>query len=199
MSHSAPSSHTDAKTTTHHIHTCTHTHAKQTTCIQRDTSRSEKGRQTERLKNLGSEAACLHKYRTSYSICSHIDICTHGLRVSAALSSWACATTLQSYILTHFRHCRRILKCLCVLLVSPFFISKDELAQFEVTQHDARLVAVCHGKGHLTKEPAGVLLIQPPTALHQSVHVPKVLVQEHVGLAFAKDDVPDASHVFVGW
>lgn len=35
-------------------------------------------------ENLGSWAVCLHKYRTSYSISSHIQIWTHGLCVSAA-------------------------------------------------------------------------------------------------------------------
>lgn len=82
---------------------------------------------------------------------------------------------------------------------SPFLISEDELAQLEVPQHDAGLVAVGHGQGHLTEEPAGALLVQPAAALHQGVHVPKVLFQEHVGLAFAQDDVPDAGHVLVGW
>lgn len=82
---------------------------------------------------------------------------------------------------------------------SPFLISEDKLAELEVTQHDAGLVAVCHSLSHLTEEPAGVLLIQPATALHQGVHVPKVLIQEHVGLAFAENDVPDAGHILVSW
>lgn len=83
--------------------------------------------------------------------------------------------------------------------VSPFFISEDKLSQFEVTQHDASLVAVCHSQSHLTEESAGVLLIQSATALHQGVHVPKVFVQEHIGLTLTEDDVPDAGHILVGW
>lgn len=82
---------------------------------------------------------------------------------------------------------------------SPFLVGEDELAQLEVSQDDAGLVAVRHGLGHLSEEPAGVLLVQPAAALHQGVHVPKVLVQEDVGLALTQDDVPDTGHVPVGW
>lgn len=84
-------------------------------------------------------------------------------------------------------------------MISPFFIRKDKLAQLEVAQHDTRLVAVRHGQDHLPEQSAGLLLVQSPAALHKGVHVPKVLVQEDVGLALPQDDVPDASHVPVRW
>lgn len=59
-------------------------------------------------------------------------------------------------------------------------------------------MTVGHGPGHLQEEAAGALLVQPAAALDVGVHVPEVLVQEHVGLAFAEDDVPDARHIPVG-
>lgn len=85
-----------------------------------------------------------------------------------------------------------------MLNISPFLISEHKLAKFQVAQHDARLMTVCHGQSHLTEEPAGMLLVQPATALHQSVHVPKVFVQEHIGLAFTQNYVPETGHISVG-
>lgn len=80
-------------------------------------------------------------------------------------------------------------------LISPFLICKDKLAKLEVAQHNASLVAVRHGQDNLLEQPAGLLLLQASAALHQGVHVPKVLVQKDVGPALPKYDVLDAGNV----
>ena len=87
LSHSPASSSGSARTATHCIHTHTHTctHACKTNTHTKRHIEGEWERETDREgENLGSDAVCLHKYRTSYSICAHIDICTHGPSVSAA-------------------------------------------------------------------------------------------------------------------
>jgi len=73
------------QTTTYYIHTCVRAH------MQNKHAHKETRRETDREgENLGSYAVCLHKDRTSNSICAHIDIGTHGLCVSAAAALALC-------------------------------------------------------------------------------------------------------------
>lgn len=53
----------------------------------------------------------------------------------------------------------------------PLPVGEDELAQLEVAQHDAVLVAVPHALGHLAEQAARLRLPQPPPGAHVRVQV----------------------------
>lgn len=80
---------------------------------------------------------------------------------------------------------------------SPLFVGEDKFPELEVSEHDGRLVAVSDGRYNLPEKPGGLLLPQPLTAPHVGVHVPKVLLEEHVGLGVSEDHLHHAGDVAV--
>ena len=58
-------------------------------------------------------------------------------------------------------------------------------------------MAVSYGGDDLLEQPGSLLLPQPLAAPHVGVHVPKVLLKEHIGLGVPEDDFDDPGDVSV--
>lgn len=88
-------------------------------------------------------------------------------------------------------------KMKCFLHNSPVLILEDKLPQFEVTEDQSVVVAMCHGRGYLIEEPGSLVLPQLLAGADERVHVSIAPLKEHVGSSLPEQDLQDLVNVLV--
>lgn len=84
-----------------------------------------------------------------------------------------------------------------VLHNSPVLVFEDELPQFEVTEYQSVVVAMCHSRGYLIEEPGSFVLSQLLAGADKRVHVAIASLKEHVRSRLPEQDFQDLVDVLV--
>jgi len=69
------------------------------------------------------------------------------------------------------------------------WVLKDELAQFQVAQNNARLMAVCHNRRNLLKQMCRIRIFESTSRSHMGVHVAVVPCKERISTRGSNDDL----------
>lgn len=80
---------------------------------------------------------------------------------------------------------------------SPVLILEDKLPQFEVTEDQSVVVAMCHSRGYLIEESGCFVLPQLLAGTDKRVHVPIASLKEHIGPGLPEQDLQDLVNVLV--
>lgn len=80
---------------------------------------------------------------------------------------------------------------------SPVLILEDKLPQFEVTENQSVVVAMCHSRGYLIEEPGSFVLSQLLAGTDKRVHVAIASLEEHIGPRLPKQNLQDLVNVLV--
>lgn len=80
---------------------------------------------------------------------------------------------------------------------SPVLILEDKLPQFEVTEDQSVVVAMCHSWGYLIEESGSFVLPQLLAGADERVHVSIASLKEHIGSSFPKQDLQDLVNMLV--
>lgn len=80
----------------------------------------------------------------------------------------------------------------------PFLILKDKLPQLEVSENQAIIMAVCHGRHYLIEESGSLLLSQLLASADEGVHVPMAPLEEDVRPGVPQENFHYLVDVLVG-
>lgn len=86
----------------------------------------------------------------------------------------------------------------CLKRLLPLLILKDELPQLEVSQDQAVVVALCHGRCYLPEKSGSLVLAQLLAGAYERVHVPMAPLEEHVRPRLAQKDLHYLVNVLMG-
>lgn len=111
--------------------------------------------------------------------------------------------TLCSYITHNMLGKKRFQSTQCVVDVqrvlhnSPVLILEDKLPQFEVTEDQSVVVAMCHSRGYLIEQSGSFVLPQLLAGADERVHVAIASLEEHIGSSLPEQDLQDLVNVLV--
>lgn len=74
---------------------------------------------------------------------------------------------------------------------SPVFVLEDKLPQFQVTEDQSVVVAMCHSRGYLIEESGSFFLPQLLACADKRVHVAIASLEEHVRPGFPEQYLQD--------
>lgn len=80
---------------------------------------------------------------------------------------------------------------------SPVLILEDKLPQFEVTEDQSVVVAMCHSRGYLIEESGSFVLPQLLAGADERVHVAIASLKEHIGSSLPEQDLQDLVNMLV--
>lgn len=80
---------------------------------------------------------------------------------------------------------------------SPVLILEDKLPQFEVTEDQSVVVAMCHSRGYLIEESGSLVLPQLLAGADKRVHVSIASLKEHISSSLPEQDLQDLINMLV--